>query len=170
MVTMVRHLCRKCKYEVIHFMGHGAFFENEYEETLEDARKGVLGPELKKFLEEYPNGAIDVEGSIGRCMNCGEYQTVQNLSMYLPPEGVDPNEDLYSERMLIPDLSKEVQPHLPCFDRDELQRNFRFHANYPHKCKKCGGDLMLLDDSTVLVCPKCRIKMSKEVYASPNNS
>lgn len=113
-----------------------------YEGTRIAALEGELGEEIQKFLQDNPDGEIDSSRVLGRCSSCGEFETVTDLTTYLPNEN-------------FPD--RKIK-----FPADwELEEYYKIFAKYPHKCKNCGGELEIfrgsdLRNNGMLKCPRCR--------------
>ena len=74
--------CGRCGYEIGGNIGVGFSFPSVYMETMKAARAGVLGKNIKEFLEEYPDGVLNVEKTFLQCGDCGSLIIGQNLSMY----------------------------------------------------------------------------------------
>ena len=127
--------CNKCGYELNAWTGVGYIYPTVCKETTEQAKKGELGEELKKFFEEHPDGKINCEKVLVRCEDCGEYDVVMNLSMYIPKEGKAPNDAIW--------------------DLD----GYKKLASYKHTCTACGGKMKTVKENEEgfydLTCPEC---------------
>ena len=66
--------CKKCGYTISGRFGIGFRFPMVYEQTITAARNGELGKEIQQFLNEHPDGAIDVSNTLAICSQCGEYK------------------------------------------------------------------------------------------------
>ncbi|MBR1806124.1 MAG: hypothetical protein IJ774_07045 [Selenomonadaceae bacterium] len=136
--------CDNCGYKLEAYFGVGMFFSQTYEETLTKAREGKLGRRAKKFLREHPDGAIDCSLILAQCIYCGQYETVSDLTMYLPKKNAP----------------ADILPW-------ELRKYCKAFAAYPHTCKHCGGDMKLISERTFvrrmsnLKCPKCHRKFDE---------
>ena len=82
MGTMYMLTCEKCGYEIEGNIGVGFSFPRVYKETMKAARAGVLGKNIKEFLEEYPDGVLNTENTFLQCVDCGSLIIWLNLSMY----------------------------------------------------------------------------------------
>ena len=71
--------CNKCGYELNAWTGVGYIYPTVCKETTEQAKKGELGEELKKFFEEHPDGKINCEKVLVRCEDCGYTSRVLSL-------------------------------------------------------------------------------------------
>ncbi len=78
--------CRKCGYEFSANLGVGFMFPLAYQETMEAGKAGKLGKEVKRFLEEHPDGVMDCSSVILQCSECGALGCGPDLSMYVPGE------------------------------------------------------------------------------------
>ena len=136
--------CDNCGYELEATLGVGFLFPRVYKETLDEARDGKLGDKIQTFLREHPDGAIDCSLVLAQCIYCGQYETVHDLTMYLPKKNAPAN----------------ILPW-------ELRKYCKAFAAYPHTCKHCGGDMKLISERTFvrrmsnLKCPKCRSKFDE---------
>lgn len=148
--------CKFCKYEIQIGFGIGMAFPRVYEQTITAAKNGELGEEIQNFLSENPNGAIDVSRVLAVCKTCGACEKVYDLTMYLPKENIlqaeKNNPGRWSVAMPFYN-SKYVMP-------SDLKENYKVFAAYPHKCKRCGGEVEILNEDDVqklrkIKCPKC---------------
>ena len=131
--------CEQCDYRSQVYFGVGLMLPKVYEETVQKAKLGELGAELKKFFEEHPDGAIDVSYALGLCKKCGAFYTVTDLSTYLPIDDFSPNKG-YCPRS-VAESFHEAEYVLP---RD-LNEHYELFAKYPHKCK-CGGEMKIFNE------------------------
>ena len=114
-------------------------FPEVYEETVQQAKLGELGAELKKFFDEHPDGAIDVSYALGLCKTCGELYTVKDLSMYLPKDDFSPAKRQSHWSVAAPFTGAEyVSP-------TDLKEHYELFAKYPHECK-CGGEMKIFNE------------------------
>ena len=37
------------------------------------------------------------------------------------------------------------------------------YADYPHKCKICGGDMRIVEDYEPIICPHCKKEMKRSM-------
>ncbi len=157
--------CRKCRYEISANLGIGFRFPLAYQETMEAARTGTFGKTIKHFLEDHPDGALNIDEVFLQCPECGALKAGPDLSMYIRN----------------PDVQRKEQGRwsvaLPFEDADyvspmelEQDRSYVYYA--PGQiCEKCGKplksiteiDLMKNDiasghntGQTVLSCPECK--------------
>lgn len=141
--------CCKCDYIFHASDGVGFLFPKVYDETLEKAKSGELGQELKAFLEEHEDGAIDASMSVFRCNNCGELANYINLTMYIPKNNTT-NEENGMWSISFPFKGGDyVMPW-------DLKLYYTEYAKYPHKCEKCGMDMTVVEDDENILCPKCK--------------
>lgn len=78
--------CPDCKYSFGANVGVGFLYPKVYEETIEAAKNGEFGNELKELLSAHPDAAIDPEVVILQCCDCGEYDSRPILNAYVPKE------------------------------------------------------------------------------------
>lgn len=135
--------CPKCGFEFSRFEGVGMFFPMVYKETIQKAKNGELGEELKCFFEKNPQGVLNAEQVTLCCDQCGALSGNMDLTMYIPKNSQD--QDSAENRSYI-------------FER-ELESDYREVMKYPHKCEKCGGDMHRVKWSEVLKCPDCKVEM-----------
>ena len=136
--------CPKCGYKFYRGEGIGFFFPSLYEETVQKAKSGKLGPEIKAFFKEHKNGVINSEIRTFVCEECGDLSSNMPLTMYLPKQIDAPEPDYVME--------------------SDLVDNYLEYAKYPHKCKKCGGKMRMIDHEEDLMCPKCRVPLECEDF------
>ena len=134
--------CEKCGYKFTAAFGVGFLYPKVYQETRTAALNGELGKEIQKFLQENPDGEIDSSKVLGRCTQCGHYEIVKDLTMYLPNEN-------FPEREIQFPVSWELQDY------------YKIFAKYHHECENCGGELEIfkatdLRNNGILKCPHCR--------------
>ena len=137
--------CPKCGFEFSTSEGVGFLFPMVYKETIQKAKNGELGDELKGFFEKNPHGAINAESVTLCCDQCGALSIGKDLTMYIPKDSQD--QDSAENRSYI-------------FER-ELESDYREVMKYPHKCEKCGGDMHRVKWSEVLKCPDCKVTMEE---------
>ena len=80
-------ICKHCNYEFRPYLGVGRLFPAVYNENVNRMKKGELGPEAKQFFIDHPDGVINSESVVAKCRRCGNYDEVDNLTMYIPKEG-----------------------------------------------------------------------------------
>lgn len=132
-------ICTHCNYNVTAMWGNGFDYPIEYQETIQGMKVGLYGEAAKAFLDAHPDGAVNAEKTLARCEKCGNYDNVQDLTMFIPKEGyihkVDPDQ-IWSTCAHF----KGVNYVLPC----DLERHYIEYRRYPHKCKCCGGAMQLI--------------------------
>lgn len=153
--------CRKCGYEFSANLGAGFMFPGVYRQTMEDGREGRLGKEVRQFLEEHPDGALDCGTVILQCAACGELESAPDLSMYVPGEDSPPPS---SARWSVAFPYEGVS----CVAPWNLDR-YRLVRHYDHRCGRCGGKMKVINEEgferylrndarkepTDLRCPDC---------------
>ena len=131
--------CEKCDYRSQVYFGVGLMSPEVYEKTVQQAKLGELGAELKNFFAEHPDGAIDISYSLGVCKKCGEIYTVEDLSMYLPKDNFSPYKNHGSRSVAAPFHGAEyVSP-------TDLKEHYELFAKYPHECR-CGGEMKIFNE------------------------
>lgn len=141
--------CGKCGYEFRKSSGVGFLFPTVYAETVQKAKDGELGQELQDFFKEHEDGAIDAEGVTLRCSECGAYESGMDLTMYVPNDKKP--EKIQHGRWSVA-APYDGADYVSWTDLEEYYTEF---AKYPHKCKKCGGSMSILDDGADMPCPEC---------------
>ena len=142
--------CGKCGYEFDAFLGIGMLALTEHEKYVKKMKAGKLGPEGKKFFEDYPTGVVNTEHAIAKCSSCGNYDDVYDLTMYIPYKNKEHLADKYG-----------------CIMESDIRGNYKKYMDYPHKCSACGGSSRVLKEfekeasEGVLKCPKCDGYMKK---------
>ena len=146
--------CKNCGHNLKFYFGIGAMYPQTYQEILNDALVGNFGAEIQKFLIDNPRGVIDISRVLMNCENCGHFKMVRDLTMYLPKENFQ---------------SQENYP-LP----DEFEKNYIAVKKYQHKCHYCGESAeiftaeKLLQTDLKLQCPNCCSEMSKKLSKNKN--
>ena len=155
--------CRKCGYEFSANLGVGFMFPLAYQETMEAGKAGKLGKEVKRFLEEHPDGVMDCSSVILQCSECGALGCGPDLSMYVPGEETPP---LSSGNWSV------SFPHegVSCVAPWHLER-YKLFGLYDHRCKECKGKMKIIKEKefeqlirgadadhspTKIPCPECR--------------
>lgn len=135
--------CNKCGYVFEACLGIGMTFPAVYEENVKRMKCGKLGLEAKAFFEQYLNGVINSEQVVARCKECGNYDVVDDLTMYIPKENAN-----------IPDEVGYVFA-------EDIKESYVKYMDYPHKCSECGGSSKVYKSfekkayNGTLKCPKC---------------
>ena len=158
--------CRKCGYGFSANLGVGFMYPRVYQQTMEAGREGKFGKEVKRFLEEHPDGVLDCSSVILQCTECGALGCGPDLSMYVPGEDSPaPSSGNWSVAC----------PHegIPCvapWDLDE----YNLFGLYDHRCKRCRGKMKIIKEKELeqlihgadfenspmkIPCPKCRERL-----------
>ena len=107
--------------------------------------------EVKTFLDEHPDGAINAEKTLVRCSDCGKYDTVQDLTMFIPKEGY--------KHEINPDRIWSIAAPFRGYDYvapGDLKFHYDEYKKYPHKCNYCGGNMNIIPLYSYKVNPKGR--------------
>ena len=158
--------CPECGYGFDGITGVGFAFPMIYAETVGKMKRGELGDIAKHFFDEHPDGAINCENVVMRCENCGEYDSRESLAMYVLKEGFTHEIPGGIWSVSAPFEGSDY------VDSDELEACYSLYAEYPHKCKKCGGDMRVAEifsedeyrNETVKhnpICPHCKTEMKE---------
>ena len=145
-----RYTCRKCGFEFTSMRGVGFLFPTVYQETLAKAKEGELGKEIKKFLEEHPDGAINVDRVSLCCDDCGDLVGGNDLGMYVPEKEMPLSDGNSRWCVAIP------QKGISYVTSWDLDKYYTKYADYPHVCQKCKGRMHIVKESEALQCPKCK--------------
>ena len=148
--------CSKCNYSFDGSVGFGFLYPKVYEGTLEKAKAGELGEELKELLSVYPNAVINPEIVILQCSVCGEYDSGPILTSYVPKEGVEvPREDGRMWSSAFPFYGASY------VTSDEMEKYYDLFSMFDHRCQKCGGKMVVVphdcyEKPNGMTCPKCK--------------
>lgn len=150
-------VCPKCGYEFNASFGVGMMFPAVYDETIQEGKRGELGEELQKFLLEHPDGAINASYVVSMCKKCGWLENIMDLSMYLPKNGFKPNKAKVRWSVAYPGTGIE---YVAPWDLSNKE-HYELFAKYPHKCKRCGGDVEIFKEKerNYFRCPHCKIRL-----------
>lgn len=126
---MGKILYLKCNKDEIHqqsfFVGIGMMFPEVYADIIKKIKKGKYGKEIKKFLEENPQGAINCESEIAYCPECGNLKEVVNLSMYIQKNNNEKTDKSYVMSW-------------------ELKEKYKKVKEYKHICSKCSSEMKII--------------------------
>lgn len=142
--------CPKCGFEFHSWTGVGFLFPKVYTETVQKAKDGELGEELRNFFVEHKDGAINVENVTICCEKCGNLGCAMDLTMYVPN---GKKQDKIAHGRWSVAFEFEGADYVSPTDLDEY---FVEYAKYPHKCDKCGGAMRVLKEDEEIVCPECK--------------
>ena len=107
------------------FIGIGMLFPEQYDKIIKQIKKGKYGKEIKKFLEENPDGAINCNTEIAQCPKCGKLKEVPNLSMYVPKDNNEKADKSYVMSW-------------------ELKEKYKKVKEYKHVCPKCSSEMKII--------------------------
>ena len=130
--------CKKCGFVFNAHVGVGFNYPSLYQETLKAAKSGKLGKKARSFIINNPEGAIDPKRVVARCEKCGQYESVPDLSMYIPKEGNPASKNRENWTVATRGDATEY-----VFDFDT---NYELKETYDHKCKECGGRLTVIGE------------------------
>ena len=141
--------CPECGYAFGAALGVGMMFPLVYMETVSKTKSGELGSEAQKFFAEHPDGAVNCESVLMKCVKCGKYDCREALTMYLPKEDYihAKPEGMWQLRC----RSKRAD----YVSSEKLEVCYTKYAEYPHKCEECGSDMRILAENEPLTCPNC---------------
>lgn len=144
--------CQDCGYQCNVRTGVGKRYSMTYREEIQAMKAGKYGKTRADFLAAHPDAVIDVAYKVVICPECGAFENVMDLSIYVPREGK--NKDGYwvdEDGLIIPEW------------------DFQAHCNkmmdYPRKCLDCHHTMVDCADEVALAmqgqlkCPKCHGKM-----------
>lgn len=147
--------CPDCNYEFSANIGIGFLYPKVYVETIEAAKRGDLGDDLKELLDVYPNAAINPETVILQCSECGDYDARPILTAYVPKESeqIPPKEKGQKWSVAFP---FEGASYVTSYD---MEKYYDLYMEYDHRCKKCGGGMFPFPKSrreNDMICPICK--------------
>lgn len=151
----VRYTCPKCGFGFASSIGIGFLFPTVYQETLAKAKGGELGPEIKEFFEEHPDGAINAESVTLCCDECGNLVNGKDLGMYVPTKEMPVSNENSCWSVAAP------QRGISCVAKWDLDEYYEKYADYPHICEKCKGHMHIVKESETLICPKCKVHLEE---------
>jgi len=137
--------CSTCGFDFGVSLGAGMSFPTVYQENVKNMKRGKLGEEAKQFFQKYPNGVINSESCVAKCKECGNYDQVDALTMYMPKEG-----------------KENLPADIGYIFADDINKSYTKYMDYPHKCSKCGGSSKVYKsfvknaENGKLKCPKCK--------------
>ena len=155
--------CTHCNYKVAARWGKGFRYPLVYQETIQGMKEGRYGNVAKAFLDEHPDGAVNAEKTLAKCEKCGKYDNVQDLTMFIPKEG-------YIHKVN-PDQIWSTSAHFKDFDyvnSFDLESHYTEFKKYPHKCKYCGGAMVIIPFYSYKINPKGRgvDEISKQIAST----
>lgn len=148
-----RKKCPKCGFEFFSSSGVGFLFPMVYEKTVQKAKEGELGEELREFFAEYKDGAINAERVTLCCEKCGNLSCDMDLTMYVPNDK-KAKENTHGRWSVAFDFER-----VDYVTTTDLERFYDEYTKYPHKCDKCGGTMRILKGNEELSCPKCKVPL-----------
>lgn len=156
--------CKKCAYKISANLGVGFFFPKVYQQTMEAAREGKFGETIRQFLQNHPDGALNIESVFLQCPECGSLKNGPDLSMYVRNQEIPRREN---GRWSVAAPFEDADYVSPM----ELEQENTYVLYAPgHICKKCGKPLKSITENelvkrdagevqergrTVISCPKC---------------
>ncbi len=145
--------CEKCNLRFSVTGGVGFLFPQLYQEAIEEGKKGSFGTDIRDFLKEHPEGALDVSSSPYQCRKCGNLTSAPVLSMYLPKDGklVKKRE---KGRWSVAFEGKGIDYVAP----SELEEDYKCFKVHPHYCDRCGSRMRKLTEKEIkagIKCPSC---------------
>ena len=150
--------CEKCGYVFNAYYGYGMRFATVYKETMEKAKKGNFGEEVREVLEKNEDAAIDCEEVVLCCEECGHLENNKDLTLYVRDKRkMDAAERVYSV-LGVPKPIREYETH------SNLVDCYTEIVQYPHKCVECGEKMKIMEKDDELLCPKCKIPLVKTGY------
>ncbi len=132
--------CEKCGFKFMTMHGVGMMFPLAYVKTVQKAKSGELGAEMKEFFEEHPDGAIDSETVTLCCDNCGHLSINQDLTMYVLKEGAPKKTE--HGRWCVGMGFEDVD----YVDDSDLEQNYKEYKKYTHRCTECGGNMHVVKE------------------------
>ena len=151
--------CPKCGYRLDAMLGAGFAYPHVYEETVAKMKSGELGEEAKQFFVDHPDGAVNAENELAVCKECGRYDTVPALKLYVPKEGYVHRP---AGRWSVAVPAKGVSFVAPW----DLEDHYVKVGQLKQHCQSCGGTLKILSERTIarkgLTCPCCGERLVEE--------
>lgn len=142
--------CPKCGYEFMETEGVGFMFPSFYQETVQSAKSGELGEEIRDFFKEHEDGAINAEYVSLCCDQCGNLENGVDLSMYVPNGKKTDKEEHGRWSVAFPFEGAHY------VTTSDLEEYYQLYARYPHRCEKCGGEMHVVQENEKLLCPDCK--------------
>ena len=159
MGNMIICRCNNCCFERNLNLGIGFSYPQVYNRTVERMKNGELGEEAKIFIDENPYGAVDCSLIAASCTDCGNIQSVMDLTMYIPKD-LGKVKHIRRRKRGIWSIAypgkKDDYVDVNSYENKDLYMEYR---KYEHKCDLCGGRLEIIRDfelkSGELKCPQC---------------
>ncbi len=147
--------CSECGYEFRASYGIGMLFSTVYKDTVDKAKKGELGEEVREFFEKNEDAAMDSEMIVLCCEECGHLENKKDLTLYILDEKKRDEAEIGCSYLGIPKHKRDCETH------KDLVNCYIEVAKYPHKCEQCGGKMKILRKNDELFCPRCKIPLMK---------
>lgn len=144
--------CCKCGYKIDCYEGTGMYFPLQYEETVQKAKNGELGDDLKIFFSEHEDGALNAERVLLCCEECGFLANKKELTMYIPQK--IEYEEYEGKFKKIYEARMEYIKNAP--EGRTLMKYYDEYAKFQHRCEKCDGKMRIVDRNEPLKCPVCK--------------
>lgn len=136
--------CKRCGYKISANLGVGFLFPMAYQEAMEAARDGKLGKTVQQFLQEHPDGALNIESVFLQCPDCGTLESGPDLSMYIRNPDIPRREH---GRWSVPAPFEEMDYVSPM----ELEQENTYILYAPgHICEKCGKPMKSITDNDLM--------------------
>lgn len=143
--------CKKCNHEYSVHPGIGMTFPTVYREILADISEGKYGSELQKVYQNTPYAAVNGEGVVYICSECGTWEVSTDVSLYAPDDKGHLLKKQYGDKTV------EEWGHVPYVTPWELGQEYHIVKRHYHKCGKCGKRMHKASDEELnnLPCPVC---------------
>ena len=139
--------CEKCGYEENINLGSGGYwYARVYPQIISSAIDGEFGADIQKIFKEHHHSAVVYSKVLAECGNCGRYENVLDVAVYLPKDNGLTNEGKFLNRF-------------------NIEKNYNCVARFEHKCNFCGGAVEIFNEDTfdvektTLQCPNCQSLM-----------
>lgn len=153
--------CPNCGYYFSASLGIGGYiFPRFYSKVIEEMKKGKYGKTAQRFLENYPNGAVDCKHVVCICENCGALESRINMDMYIPKPGyTQPQHEKGTGAFPFEEASYVTN--------SDLEINYNLYRHYLHRCPKCRRKMKVLSEkefnqkkeNNEFECPNCKSKL-----------
>ena len=150
----IRLECPNCGFNDTFYLGVGFSYPYVFAETMEDAKNGRYGKDLRKLLKKHPNAVLDPSLVLTHCPKCHMLGRETDLTAYVPKPGYDRSKEpkrMWSSACPAKDVDY-VSPN-------DLRNHYNVLKKYDYRCEKCGTELELINERELrqrqIPCRKC---------------
>ena len=150
----IRLECPNCGFNDTFYLGVGFSYPYVFAETMEAAKSGRYGKDLKRLLKKHPDAVLDPTVVLTHCPKCHLLRREMDLTAYVPKPGYDRSKEpkrIWSTVRPAEDVDY-VSP-------SDFSLHYTVLEKYDHRCEKCGTELELIREGELrqrqIPCRKC---------------